>query len=78
MSELAIIYYSRMSELAITYYSRMSELAIIYYSRMSELAIMYQNKAAANERLDKLQDAKSDCDSSLNHNNRFSLSFYKT
>ena len=37
------------------------------------MAIMYQNKAAANERLDRLEEAKADCDLSLKCNNRLVL-----
>jgi len=39
--------------------------------RKTEMAIMYQNRAAANERLESLDAAKIDCDSSLQCNNRY-------
>jgi len=39
--------------------------------RMSEVSIMYQNRAAANERLEKLDLALKDCDSSIKNNNRY-------
>jgi import receptor subunit TOM70 len=39
--------------------------------RMSELSIMYQNRAAANERLEKLELALQDCDLSIQNNNRY-------
>ena len=39
--------------------------------RMSELAVMYQNRAAANERLEKLDLALEDCNLSIKNNNRY-------
>ena len=39
--------------------------------KMSDLAILYQNRAVANDRLDKLHEALADCDMSLKMNNRW-------
>jgi len=39
--------------------------------RLTELAVMYQNRAAAHERLDQLEEATKDCDISIKHNNKY-------
>lgn len=38
--------------------------------RVVELAVIYQNRAAANERLERLLEATKDCDSSIENNNK--------
>lgn len=38
--------------------------------RRVELAVIFQNRAAAHERLDRLQESLQDCDESIKLNNR--------
>lgn len=39
--------------------------------RMAEVSVMYQNRAAANEKLERLVEATTDCDSSIQYNNKY-------
>ena len=60
-------------EAAVKHYTE--AIKICPASKSSDLSIMYQNRAAALERLEKLDDALKDCHESLKLNNRYGKSY---
>ena len=60
-------------EAAISLYTE--AIALCPQGKTSDLSIMYQNRAAALERLDRLEEGLKDCGESLRLNNRYGKSY---